>query len=66
MILLCVRWYCKYTLSYCDLAGTMQERGVSVDPSTIVRWVQRYASAIKKRVRQYQGLRSGSWCVDET
>jgi len=44
----------------------MQERGVEVDPSTIFRWVQRHAPEIDKRVRQYQGVRSGSWRVDET
>jgi transposase-like protein len=55
IILLCVRWYCKYGLSYRDLAEMMQERGVSVDPSTIFRWVQRYAPRLEKRVRQYQG-----------
>jgi transposase-like protein len=41
IILLCVRWYCKYGISYRDLADMMSERGVSVDPSTIFRWVQR-------------------------
>ncbi len=66
IILLCVRWYCKYGISYRDLAEMMQERGVEVDPSTIFRWVQRYASEIEKRVRRYQGSRSGSWRVDET
>jgi transposase-like protein len=66
IILLCVRWYCKYGISYRDLAEMMQERGVAVDPSTIFRWVQRYAPEIEKRVRQYQGKRSGSWRVDET
>jgi transposase, IS6 family len=66
IILLCVRWYCKYGISYRDLAEMMQERGVMVDPSTIFRWVQRYAPEIKRRVRQYQGFRSGSWRVDET
>jgi transposase-like protein len=40
IILLCVRWYCKYGISYRDLAEMMQERGVEVDPSTIFRWVQ--------------------------
>jgi transposase, IS6 family len=44
----------------------MQECGVSVDPSTIFRRVQRYAPEIEKRIRQYQGSRSGSWRVDET
>jgi transposase, IS6 family len=66
IILLCVRWYCKYGISYRDLAEMMQERGVNVDPSTIFRWVQRYAPEIEKRVRRYQGYRSGSWRVDET
>ncbi len=37
-----------------------------VDPSTIVRWVQRYAPDIKKRVRRYPSYRSESWRVDET
>ena len=66
IILLCVRWYCKYGISYRDLAEMMSERGVAVDPSTIFRWVQRYAPEIKKRIRLYQGPRSGSWRVDET
>ena len=66
IILLCVRWYCKYGISYRDLAEMMQERGVAVDPSTIFRWVQRYAPEIEKRVRPYLGPRSGSWRVGET
>jgi IS6 family transposase len=49
IILLCVRWYCKYGISYRDLAEMMCERGVSVSPSTIFRWVQRYAPEIEKR-----------------
>ncbi|MFC5486176.1 IS6 family transposase, partial [Microvirga aerilata] len=49
-----------------DLAEMMSERGVDVDPSTIFRWVQRYAPEIEKRIRLYQGSRSGSWRVDET
>ena len=61
-----MRWYCKYGISYRDLAEMMQERGVAVDPSTIFRWVQRYAPEIEKRVRPYLGPRSGSWRVDET
>ena len=66
IILLCVRWYCKYGISYRDLAEMMSERGVAVDPSTLFRWVQRYAPEIEKRIRPYQGPRSGSWRVDET
>jgi len=66
VILLCVRWYCKYGISYRDLAEMMQERGIAVDYSTIFRWVQRYAPEIEKRVCWYQGYCSPSWRVDET
>jgi transposase-like protein len=41
IILLCVRWYVTYKLSYRDLAAMMLERGISLAPSTIFRWVQR-------------------------
>src|SRR5258708_2947009 len=42
IILLCIRWYLRYSLSYRDLAEIMLERGVQVDHTTIFRWVQRY------------------------
>jgi IS6 family transposase len=66
IILLRVRWYCKYGISYRDLAEMMSERGISVNPGTIFRWVQRYAPELEERVRGHQGYRSGSWRVDET
>ncbi len=43
-----------------------EERGVEVDPSTLFRWVQRYAPELEKRVRAYQRYCSTSWRVDET
>jgi hypothetical protein len=43
VILWAVRWYCRYGISYRDLEQMMGERGVSIDHSTIYRWVQRYA-----------------------
>lgn len=43
VILLCVRWYLRYALSYRDVEELMQERGLAVDHTTIFRWVQRYA-----------------------
>lgn len=61
IILVCVRWYCKYGISYRDLVERMQERGVEVDPSTIMRWVHHYAPELEKRVRWYQGYRAASW-----
>ena len=66
VILQCVRWYSKYTLSYRQLAEMMAERGVSVDASTIWRWVQRYAPQLEKEIRWYQGYSGPAWRVDET
>jgi transposase-like protein len=43
IIMLCVRWYLWYSLSYCDLEEMMAERGLSVDHVTNWRWVQHYA-----------------------
>jgi len=39
IVLVCVRWYCRCGISYRNLVEMMQERGVEVDPSTIMRWV---------------------------
>jgi transposase-like protein len=44
----------------------MEERGVEVDPATIMRWVHGYAPELEKRARWYQGYRVTSWRVDET
>jgi IS6 family transposase len=65
IILLCVRRYLRYSLSYRDLEEIMAERGLSVDHVTIWRWVQRYAPILNQRLRRE--LRpSRSWRVDET
>ncbi len=67
IVLWAVRWYCRYGISYRDLEQMMAERGVSVDHSTIYRWVQRYAPEIEKRLRwHWRWPRSRSWRVDET
>jgi transposase-like protein len=66
IILLCVRWYCRYQLSYRDVEEMMHERGLDVDHSTVCWWVQRYASEINKRIRPYLKMSGTSYRVDET
>jgi transposase, IS6 family len=39
IILLCVRWHLKYPLSYRNLEEMMEEIGLSVTHTTIMRWV---------------------------
>jgi IS6 family transposase len=66
IILLCVRWYLRYALSYRDLEEMMIERGLHVDHSTIYRWVHRYAPELEKRCRPHLKATTDSWRVDET
>ena len=66
IILLCVRWHCRYPLSYRDLEEMMRERGLDVDHSTVFRWVRRYAPEINKRMRQHLRVSGTSHRVDET
>lgn len=61
-----VRWYCRYALSYRDLAQMMAQRGISVDRSTINRGVLRSAAEIDKRIRPHLGSTNDSWRVDQT
>ena len=66
IILLCVRWYLRYSLSYRDLEEMMRERGLHVDHTTIYRWVQHYAPELEKRCRPHLKATNDSWRVDET
>ena len=66
LILLCVRWYLRYAVSYRDLEEMMRERGLCVDHTTIYRWVQRYAPEIAKRCRPFLRRTTDSYRIDET
>ena len=66
IIILCVRWYVTYKLSYRDLVVMMAERGVVVSHTTILRWVQRYVPKFEKQWQHYARPVSASWRVDET
>ena len=66
IILLCVRWYLRYSLTYRDLEEVMAERNLSVDHVTIWRWVQRYGPVLNQRIRREMRHPNRSWRVDET
>ncbi len=65
-MLLCVRWYLRYPLSYRNLEDMMLERGLTVDHTTVYRWVQAYAPELDKRCRPHLKPTNDSWRVDET
>jgi transposase-like protein len=66
IIILCVRWYLRYKLSYLDLVEMMAERGLPIAHTTILRWVQRYAPEFDKRWSRFAASSGTSWRVDET
>ena len=66
IILVCIRWYSAYPLSYRHLEEMMPERGVFVDPSSINRWAIRLLPLLEKVCRKYKRQVGGSWRMDET
>jgi transposase-like protein len=65
-IILAVRWYLRYKLSYRDLAAILAELGTFVAPCTILRWVVRYSPDFAHYWRQFQKPVGRSWRCDET
>ena len=66
IILWAVRWYVAYPISYRQLEEMMGERGVTVDHSTLNRWVIKYAPEFEKAFRRRQRPVGRSWRMDET
>src|SRR5436189_6159853 len=66
VIVLCVRWYLRYPLSYEEVTELVAERGVEVDASCIWRWVQAYAPELNKRCRPHLKPTNKSYRIDET
>src|SRR3989442_15846902 len=54
IIVLAVRWYVRYRLSYAEVSEWLAERGVLVDPSTIYHWAQRFLPLFGEVARKYR------------
>ncbi|WJE55922.1 IS6 family transposase (plasmid) [Bacillus cereus] len=66
IILLTVRWYLRYNLSFRDLVEMMEERGLFIAHTTIMRWVHQYGPELDERLRCHLKPTNDSWRVDET
>lgn len=66
MILQCIRWYLAYGLSYRDLEEMMEERGYTVDHSTLHRWVIHYSPLLEQAFRKKKRKPGDRWRLDET
>src|ERR1700694_2544605 len=61
IIVLAVRWYVRYRLSYAEVSEWLAERGILVDQSTIYRWVQRFLPLVRGVARKYRDPVGPDW-----
>jgi IS6 family transposase len=66
VIVLAVRWYLRFGLSYRDVEELLAERGIEVDHVTVHRWVRRFAPLLADAARFARHRAGDRWHVDET
>jgi transposase-like protein len=66
VIVVAVRWYLRYGLSYRDVEELLIERGVEVDHVSVFRWVQRFTPLLADAARFCRHSPGDRWHVDET
>jgi transposase-like protein len=66
VIVVAVRCYLRYCLSYRDVEELLAERGVQVDHVTLYRWVQRFTPLLADAARFARHAPGDRWFVDET
>jgi transposase, IS6 family len=66
VIVLAVRWYLRFGLSYRDVEELLTERGIEVDHVTVFRWVQRFTPLLADAARPCRHAVGDRWFVDET
>jgi hypothetical protein len=66
VIVLAVRWYLRFGLSYRDVEELLVERGIEVDHVTVYRWVQRFTPLLAEAARPCRHRVGDRWQVDET
>ena len=66
VMLVCVRWYVAYPLSFRNIEEMMAERGVFVDHSTLHRWSIKVLPVLAAVFRRRKRPVGRSWRMDET
>jgi transposase, IS6 family len=56
VIMVAIRWYLRYSLSYRDVEELLAERGITVDHVTVYRWVQWFTPLLIDAARPCHGL----------
>jgi transposase, IS6 family len=66
IIVLAVRWYLRFGLSYRDVEELLAERGIEVDHVSVYRWVQRFTPVLADAARPCRHSIGDTWFVNET
>jgi putative transposase len=66
IILMGVRWYVAYPLSYRHVEELLEERGVPIDHATIQRWVVKYSPQLEAAFHRRKRPVCVIWRMDET
>jgi transposase-like protein len=66
VIVVAVRWYLRFGLSYRDVEELLAERGVEVDHVTVYRWVLRFTPLLADAAWPCRHAVGDRWQVDET
>ncbi len=66
VIVLALRWYLRFSLSYRDVEELLAERGIEVDHVTVYRWVVRFTPLLAEAARPCRHRVGDRWHVDET
>jgi hypothetical protein len=66
VIVVTVRWYLRYALSYRDVEELLVERGVEVDHVSVYRWLLRFTPLLADAARPCRHAVGDRWQVDET
>jgi transposase-like protein len=66
VIVVAVRWYLRFGLSYRDVEELLIERGVEVDHVSVYRWVLRFTPLLAEAARPCRHRVGDRWRVDET
>ena len=66
VMMVCVRWYVAYPLSFRHIEEMMGERGVVVDHATVHRWAVKILPVLAKIFRSRKRSVGRSWRMDET
>ena len=66
IILMGVRWYVAYPLSYRHVEELLEERGVPIDHATVQRWVVKYSPQLEEAFHRRKRAVRVSWRMDET